>query len=39
VGEVEAIAAGVSKRLWEMNDVVDMLEAFEARDHEWTVAA
>ena len=25
-----AMAAGVSKRLWEMKDVVDMLEAWEA---------
>src|SRR5437870_4400763 len=25
-----AMAAGVSKRLWEMKDVVEMLEAFEA---------
>jgi len=33
-----AMAAGVTKRLWEMTDVVDMLEAFEAVDHEWTVA-
>jgi hypothetical protein len=24
-------AAGVSKRLWEMKDVVEMLEAWEAR--------
>ena len=29
-----AMAAGVTKRLWEMTDVVDMLEAFEAgRDY------
>jgi hypothetical protein len=28
------MAAGVTKRLWEMTDVVDMLEAFEAgRDY------
>jgi hypothetical protein len=33
-----AMAAGVTSKLWEMSDVVDMLEAFEARDHEWTVA-
>ena len=26
-----AMAAGVTKRLWEMNDVVDVLEAWEAR--------
>jgi hypothetical protein len=25
-----AMAAGVTKRLWEMSDVVDMLEAWEA---------
>jgi hypothetical protein len=25
-----AMAAGVSKRLWEMKDVVDILEAWEA---------
>jgi hypothetical protein len=25
-----AMAAGVIKRLWEMSDVVDMLEAWEA---------
>ena len=25
-----AMAAGVTKRLWEMKDVVDMLEAWEA---------
>ena len=25
-----AMAAGVTKRLWEMNDIVDMLEACEA---------
>jgi len=25
-----AIAAGVTKRLWEMSDVADMLEAWEA---------
>jgi hypothetical protein len=31
------MAAGVTNRLWEMKDVVEMLEAFEARDHEWTV--
>jgi hypothetical protein len=24
-----AMAAGISKRLWEMKDVVDMLEAWE----------
>jgi hypothetical protein len=24
-----AMAAGVTDRLWEMNDVVDLLEAFE----------
>jgi len=29
------MAAGVTKRLWEMKDVVDMLEAFEARYHQW----
>jgi len=29
-----AMAAGVTKRLWEMTDVVDVLEAFEAsRDY------
>ncbi len=29
-----AMAAGVMKRLWEMTDVVEMLEAFEAgRDY------
>ncbi len=33
------MAAGVTSRLWEMGDVVDMLKAFEARDHTWTVAA
>ncbi len=27
-----AMAAGVSKRLWEMKDVVEMLEAWEARE-------
>lgn len=27
-----AMAAGVTKRLWEMTDVVDVLEAWEARD-------
>jgi hypothetical protein len=27
---IDAAAAGVSKRLWEMKDVVDMLEAWEA---------
>ena len=27
-----AMAAGVSKRLWEMRDVVEMLEAWEARE-------
>ena len=27
-----AMAAGVTDRLWEMSDVVDMLEAFEARE-------
>jgi hypothetical protein len=27
-----AMAAGVTKRLWEMNDVVEMLEAWEARE-------
>ena len=26
-----AVAAGVTKRLWEMTDVMDMLEAFEAQ--------
>ena len=26
-----AMAAGVTKRLWEMSDVVDILEAWEAR--------
>ena len=26
-----AMAAGVTKRLWEMSDVVDSLEAWEAR--------
>jgi hypothetical protein len=31
-----AMAAGGTDRLWEMSDVVDMLEAFEART---TVAA
>jgi hypothetical protein len=25
-----AMAAGITKRLWEMNDVVDMLEAWES---------
>ena len=25
-----AMAAGITKRLWEMRDVVDVLEAFEA---------
>ncbi len=25
-----AMAAGVSKKLWEMSDIVDMLETFEA---------
>ena len=25
-----AMAAGVTKRLWEMGDIVDMLEAWEA---------
>jgi hypothetical protein len=30
-----ATAAGVTKRLWEMNDVVEMIESFESRDHEW----
>jgi hypothetical protein len=25
-----AMAAGITKRLWEMSDVVDMLEAWEA---------
>jgi hypothetical protein len=25
-----AMAAGVTDRLWEMNDVVDVLDAFEA---------
>jgi hypothetical protein len=25
------MAAGVTDRLWEMSDVVDLLEAFEAR--------
>ena len=25
-----AMAAGVTKRLWEMSDIVDMLEAWEA---------
>jgi IS1 family transposase len=30
-----AMAAGVTKRLWEMTDIVEMIEAFEARDHEW----
>jgi hypothetical protein len=25
-----AMAAGVSKRVWEMKDIVDMLEAWEA---------
>jgi hypothetical protein len=34
-----AMAAGVTSRLWEMGDVVDMLKAFEARDHTWTAAA
>jgi IS1 transposase len=34
-----AMAAGVTDRLWEIGDVVEMLEAFEARDHERTVAA
>jgi hypothetical protein len=34
-----AMAAGVTSRLSQMSDVVDMLEAFEARDHGWTVAA
>lgn len=27
-----AMAAGVSKRLWEMSDIVDVLEAWEAVD-------
>jgi len=27
-----AMATGVTKRLWEMSDVVDMLEAWEARE-------
>jgi hypothetical protein len=26
-----AMAAGVSKRLWEMTDIVDVLEAWETR--------
>ena len=34
-----AMAAGVADRLWEMTDVVDMLEAFEARNHEWAISA
>ena len=34
-----AMAANVTKRLWEMKDIVEMLEAFEARNHEWTIAA
>jgi IS1 family transposase len=34
-----AMAAGVTTRLWEMADIVEMLEAFEVRDHEWIVAA
>ena len=29
-----AMAAGVADRLWEMSDLVGMLEAFEARDDE-----
>jgi hypothetical protein len=33
--EVRKAHAGVTKRLWEMKDVVDMLEAFEVRDHQW----
>jgi hypothetical protein len=28
-----AMAAGVTKRLWEMKDVVDILEAWEATQH------
>jgi hypothetical protein len=27
-----AMAAGVTKRLWEMTDIVDMLEAWEAAE-------
>jgi hypothetical protein len=29
-----AMAAGFTKRLWEMNDVVEMLEAWEVTDSE-----
>ena len=28
-----AMAAGVTKRLWEMSDIVDVLEAWEAMPH------
>jgi hypothetical protein len=29
-----AMAAGISKRLWEMSDIVDVLEARETNSHE-----
>jgi hypothetical protein len=31
VGSFAAMAANVTKRLWEMSDIVDVLEAHEAK--------
>ncbi len=30
-GKARAMAAGVTSRLWEMTDLVEMIEAFESR--------